>query len=126
MSFRGDPEGIDVGISTNENTVAPNGRRLPRPYGPRNDSGDRWLVLLVQQLDKLEFGGQCPLTMRARLVCNRYFPDPLGIVTAERFDKLEFGGQCPQAIRARCIAFRYCPNPLGIVTAERFDKLELA
>ena len=41
-------------------------------------------------LDKLEFGGQWPLTMRARLVSNRYCPDPLGVVTAEQLDKLEF------------------------------------
>ena len=42
------------------------------------------------QLDKLEFGGQCPLTMRARCGAIRYCPDPLGIVTAEELDKLEF------------------------------------
>ena len=29
--------------------------------------------------------------MRARLVCNRYFPDPLGIVPAQQLAKLEFG-----------------------------------
>ena len=40
--------------------------------------------------DKLEFGGESPRTMRARLVSNRYCPDPLGIVTAEQFVKLEF------------------------------------
>ena len=33
--------------------------------------------------DKLEFGGQWPLTMRARCGVFRHYPDPLGIVTAE-------------------------------------------
>ena len=41
-------------------------------------------------LDKLEFGGQRPRTMRARCSAFRYCPDPLGIVTAEQLDKLEF------------------------------------
>ena len=41
-------------------------------------------------LDKLEFGGESPLTMRARCGDFRYCPDPLGIVTAKRFVKLEF------------------------------------
>ena len=40
--------------------------------------------------DKLEFGGESPLTMRARCSTFRYCPDPLGIVPAEQFDKLEF------------------------------------
>ena len=40
--------------------------------------------------DKLEFGGQCPLTIRARCSAFRYCPDPLGIVTTEQLDKLEF------------------------------------
>ena len=39
---------------------------------------------------KLEFGGESPLTIRARWGCIRYFPDPLGIVPAEVLDKLEF------------------------------------
>ena len=42
------------------------------------------------QLDKLEFGGESPLTMRARCSAFRYCPNPLGIVPAEQFDKLEF------------------------------------
>ena len=41
-------------------------------------------------LDKLEFGGESPLTIRARCSAFRYCPDPLGIVSAEQFDKLEF------------------------------------
>ena len=41
-------------------------------------------------LDKLEFGGQSPLTIRARCGAFRYCPDPLGIVTAEQLVKLEF------------------------------------
>ena len=73
---------------------------------------------------KLEFGGESPLTMRARCSAFRYCPNPLGIVPAELFDKLEFCGQWPLTMRARCSAFRYCPNPLGIVTAQRLDKLE--
>ena len=48
------------------------------------------MVLIVYLLDILEFGGQWPLTIRARCSRFRYFPDPLGIVTAEQFDKLEF------------------------------------
>ena len=47
---------------------------------------------LPRQLNKLEFGGESPLTMRARCSGFRYCPDPLGIVTAEQFDKLEFVG----------------------------------
>ena len=73
---------------------------------------------------KLEFGGQWPLTMRARCGAFRYCPDPLGIVTAKQLDKLELGGQWPLTMRAWCIAFRYCPNPLGIVIAQQLDKLE--
>ena len=47
-------------------------------------------VLVISLLrDKLEFGGQWPQTMRARCSAFRYFPDPLGIVTAKQFDKLE-------------------------------------
>ena len=41
-------------------------------------------------VDKLEFGGQWPLTIRAWCGTIHYCPDPLGIVTAEQFDKLEF------------------------------------
>ena len=41
-------------------------------------------------LDKLEFGGESPLTIRAWCGTIRYCPDPLGIVPAEQFDKLEF------------------------------------
>ena len=43
-----------------------------------------------EELIKLEFGGESPLTMRARCSAFRYCPDPLGIVTAEELDKLEF------------------------------------
>ena len=39
-------------------------------------------------LDKLEFGGESPLIIRARCSAFRYCPDPLGIVTAEQLDKL--------------------------------------
>ena len=39
---------------------------------------------------QLEFGGESPLTIRARCGCIRYFPDPLGIVPAKQVDKLEF------------------------------------
>ena len=47
------------------------------------------MVLIVYLLAILEFGGQWPLTIRARCSRFRYFPDPLGIVTAEQFDKLD-------------------------------------
>ena len=46
-------------------------------------------MLIVRLLDKLEFGGESPLTMRARCSAFRYFPDPLGIATAESLDKLD-------------------------------------
>ena len=46
-------------------------------------------VILFELLDKLEFGGESPLTIRAWCSTFRYCPDPLGIVTAEQFDKLE-------------------------------------
>ena len=42
------------------------------------------------QLDKLEFGGESPLPIRARCSMFRYCPDPLGIVTAKQLNKLEF------------------------------------
>ena len=45
----------------------------------------------VKLFDKLEFGGQWPLTMRVRCSAFRYCPNPLGVVPAEQFDKLEFG-----------------------------------
>ena len=44
----------------------------------------------LSAVDKWEFGGEWPLTMRARLVSSRHFPDPLGIVTTEQLDKFEF------------------------------------
>ena len=44
-----------------------------------------------QLTDKLEFGGESPLTMRVWCNAFRFCPDPLGIVTAEQLDKLEFG-----------------------------------
>ena len=43
-----------------------------------------WLAL-----DKLELGGESPLTMRAWCSAFCHFPGPLGIVTAEQLDKLE-------------------------------------
>ena len=46
--------------------------------------------LIPYQLGKLEFGGDSPRTIRAWCSRFRYFPDPLGIVTAEELDKLEF------------------------------------
>ena len=52
--------------------------------------GDFDAVQTGMLLDKLEFGGQWPLTMRARCSAFRYCPDPLGIVTAKQLDKLEF------------------------------------
>ena len=48
--------------------------------------------LCIVLLNKLEFGGESPLTMRARRACIRYFPNPLGIVTADQLGKLEFDG----------------------------------
>ena len=45
--------------------------------------------LYVGQIDKLEFGGESPRTMRAQCSAFRYCPDPLGIVTAKQFVKLE-------------------------------------
>ena len=46
----------------------------------------------LQSSDKLESGGESPLTIRARCGVFRNFPDPLGIVPAEAFVKLELGG----------------------------------
>ena len=42
------------------------------------------VLVISLLLDKLEFGGESPLTMRARCSALRYFPDPLGIVTAKQ------------------------------------------
>ena len=44
------------------------------------------------QLDKLEFGGGSPLTIRAWCSAFRYCPDPLGNVFAEVLGKLKLGG----------------------------------
>ena len=55
-------------------------RYCPNPLG----------VATAKQLDKLEFGGESPLTMRAWCSAFRYCPDPLGIDTVEVLDKLEF------------------------------------
>ena len=52
-------------------------------------------------VDKLGFGGQWPLTMRAWCSAFRYCPNPLGIVTAKQLDKLEFDGQWPLTMRHR-------------------------
>ena len=43
-----------------------------------------------RQTDKLGFGGESPLTMRAQCRAFRYCPNPLGIVPAQVLDKLEF------------------------------------
>ena len=51
-------------------------------------------VVILEAFYKLEFGGESPLTMRARCGCIRYFPDPLGIVPAKQVDKLEFTQLC--------------------------------
>ena len=51
------------------------------------------------QLDKLEFGGESPLTMRARCGAYRHCPDPLGIVTAEQLDNLEFAFRKTEGLR---------------------------
>ena len=51
---------------------------------------ERPYICKFKQLNKLEFGGQSPLTMRAWCSVFRYCPNPLGIVPAEQFDKLEF------------------------------------
>ena len=48
-----------------------------------------FLHIFIKLTDKLEFGGESPLTMRAKCDAFRYFPDPLGIVTAKQFNKLE-------------------------------------
>ena len=89
-----------------------------------NQAADQMVGGCFYLLDKLEFGGQWPLTMRTRCSAFRYCPNPLGIVTAEQLDKLEFGGESPLTMRARLVSNRYCPDPLGIVTAEQLDKLE--
>ena len=47
-------------------------------------------IVPAEQLDKLEFGGESPLTMRAQCSAFRCFPNPLGIVTAKPFDEVEF------------------------------------
>ena len=44
-----------------------------------------------KQLDKLEFGGESPLTIRAWCSAFRYCHAPLGIDTAKQLNKLEFG-----------------------------------
>ena len=49
-------------------------------------------IVTAEQFDKLELGGESPLTMRTRCSAFRYCPNPLGIVTVEQFDKLEFVG----------------------------------
>ena len=48
--------------------------------------GGGWFYLF----DKLEFGGESPLTMRAWCSAFRYCPNPLGIVPAKVFAKFKF------------------------------------
>ena len=50
--------------------------------GQENDA----CILMFKQLDKLEFGGESTLTLRAGCYAFRYCPNPLGIVTAEQLD----------------------------------------
>ena len=71
-----------------------NGIGKPAPPGRRDVEDAVPDSMIVQLLDKLEFGGQCPLTMRARCTAFRYCPNPLGIVSAEQLDKLEFISVC--------------------------------
>ena len=51
----------------------------------------------ICQFEKLEFGGESPLTIRAWCSAFRYYPSPLGIVTAEQLDKLEFYQSCTES-----------------------------
>jgi hypothetical protein len=46
--------------------------------------------MLEKVFDKLEFGGESPLTIRAWCSTFRYCPVPLGIDTAKQLNKLEF------------------------------------
>ena len=71
---------------------------------------------------KLEFGGESPLTMRARCGTFRDCPDPLGIVTAKQLNKLEFGGQFDKNIVGATISRPRAADcrPLQY----RLDKLE--
>ena len=62
------------------------GAAICRPRAINN----RPYIFYQKLFDKLEFGGQWPLTMRAQCSAFRYCPNPLGIVTAEQLDKLEF------------------------------------
>ena len=50
-----------------------------------------WRVIITLDFYKfkLEFGGESPRTSRARCSAFRYYPNPLGIVTAKQLDKLE-------------------------------------
>ena len=75
-------------------------------------------------VDKLEFGGESPRTMRARCSGFRNCPDPLGIVTAKQLDK--FGILRRVAADNTCSVqwFSLLPCPLSIVTAEQLGKLE--
>ena len=52
-------------------------------------SNARPYIPVGRLFEKLEFGGESPLTMRARCAVFRHCPNPLGIVTAEQLDKLD-------------------------------------
>ena len=73
-------------------SLADRGTRLCPASSATGSAGQRGPLGIVtaQLFDKLEFGGESPLTMRARCSAFRYCPNPLGIVTAQLFDKLEF------------------------------------
>ena len=55
------------------------------------------LIGITQQNDKLEFARRTGGQVVTNVVCDRFHPDPLGIVLWR--DKLEFGGESPLTSR---------------------------
>ena len=76
----------------------------------------------------MEFGGESPLTIRARCGGFRNCPNPLGIVTAEQLNKLEFGGESPLTMRykpRRSNNILWAPRPVACLALRmEFGKLE--
>ena len=71
------------------------------------------LIGITQQNDKLEFARRTGGQVVTNVVCNRFHPDPLGIVLW--FDKLEFARRAGGQVVTGVVRNRSQPDPLGIV-----------
>ena len=71
------------------------------------------LIGLTQRNDKLEFARRAGGQVVTNVVCNRFHPDPLGIVLW--FDKLEFARRAGGQVVTGVVRNRSQPFNLGMI-----------